>query len=354
MRITLRARRNLLIFGLWTGIALAYASHLYFYHALRDGASSWQEALLESFADWYTWAFLSVPVLAIARRIPLHSIRNGLIHAALSFVISAVQVTLHSAVDQMFVHHSLSVEGFSRAFGVFFARTYHFGLLVYWLIVIARDVIERYKDQQIASSQLEARLAEAQLQALRAQLHPHFLFNTLNTIASLMHQDVEAADRMIVKLSELLRMALSSGTEEEIPVREELEFLRKYLDIEQMRFSDRLQVTFDVASDAIDAAVPCFFLQPIVENCIRHGITPNRNAGTIEIRAVHRNDSLQFSVCDDGKGVPATGIAEGVGLSNTRKRLQQLYGDRYRLVLEPAEGRGTKVVVTIPYRGASR
>lgn len=354
MSLTPRARQRLLIFGLWTGISLAYASHLYFYHSLRDGSASWTESLLESFADWYTWALLCFPVLALARRFPLRSLRNWLLHAVLCFLFSAIQVALHSTADQWFIHHTFSWEAVGHAYGTFFARTYHFGLLVYWLIVVARDVIERYKDQQLTASQLETRLAEARLQALRLQLQPHFLFNTLNTIASLMHQDVQAADRMIVRLSELLRMTLASDGEQEVPLRKELELVSMYLDIEQARFAGRLQVNIEAPPETMNALVPSFFLQPIVENSVRHGMSVSRGAGMIEICAQRDRGSLRLRITDNGSGIPPSGVQDGIGLSNTRMRLQQLYGSRYELVLKSALNSGTEVVVAIPYQERPR
>ena len=137
--MSFRVRRLLLIFGIWTALGLVYASHLYFYHAIRDGASSWSDSLLESFADWYTWAILSVPVLTLARRYPLQTRRNWIVHICLSLVFSALQVLLHSVADQALIHHNISMQAIDGAFASFFARTYHFGLLVYWLIVVARD-----------------------------------------------------------------------------------------------------------------------------------------------------------------------------------------------------------------------
>lgn len=349
MRASSRFQVYALLLGLWTAISLAYASHLYFYHALREGESSWSSALVESFADWYVWGLLSIPVLSLARRFPLRSIRNIALHLFLSLFFSALQVAIHSLIDQLWIHQTFSSDTVATTFRLFFARTYHFGLLVYGLIVVARDALERYKNQQVNASQLEARLAEAQLQALRSRLQPHFLFNTLNTIASLMHQDVQSADRMIIRLSELLRLTLASNVEQEIPLKQELEFLAKYIEIEQERFRDRLKVRMEVEPEVLDAAVPSFLLQPIVENSIRHGMAASRDGGLIEIRAGRKNGLLHLQVIDNGKGIADQEVREGIGLSHTRMRLEQIYGNRFEFHLKPGRERGTDVQITIPF-----
>jgi LytS/YehU family sensor histidine kinase len=183
------------------------------------------------------------------------------------------------------------------------------------------------------------------------QLHPHFLFNTLNTISVLMQEDVEAANRMLVRLSELLRLTLRNTDAHEVSLKQELEFLRGYLEIEQTRFQDRLRVRWQVAADTLDAQVPNLLLQPLVENAIRHGIAPRSTAGTIEIRAARRNGTIELQVRDDGAGLSGElkQNNSGIGLANTQARLKQLYGDKHRFHLAPADGGGLMVTVTIPF-----
>jgi LytS/YehU family sensor histidine kinase len=183
------------------------------------------------------------------------------------------------------------------------------------------------------------------------QLNPHFLFNTLHSISSLMHKDVEAADRMIMRLSDLLRAALSSADTQEVSLRKELELLQLYLGIEQIRFGDRLSVQMNVADEALDAQVPNLILQPLVENAIRHGIEPRARPGKIELHACRQADALSLAVCDNGKGIPdAKPAREGVGLSNTRERLRELYGEAHRFELRQGAEGGLRVEMTIPYR----
>jgi histidine kinase/histidine kinase/DNA gyrase B/HSP90-like ATPase len=210
----------------------------------------------------------------------------------------------------------------------------------------------RYAEAAGQTERLRVRLDQAQLQALKVQLQPHFLFNTLNTITALVHTNPPAAERMVSGLSELLRFSLGSGGEQEVTLERELEVLRHYLDIQQVRFHDRLTVTFDVDADAERAYVPNLILQPLVENAIKHGLGPRAAAGRIGIAARRRDGSLLLEVADDGVGEPRdVPRREGVGLGNARARLRSLYGDQQRLDAGPNEaaGHGFRVAIEIPY-----
>jgi signal transduction histidine kinase len=199
--------------------------------------------------------------------------------------------------------------------------------------------------------QLEARLARAQLQSLRLQLHPHFLFNTLNTVNALIGTDRHAAERVISGLSELLRMSLSSASEQEVTLARELELLAHYIEIQQIRFQDRLSVTFDIAPDTRSALVPNLMLQPLVENAIRHGIAPRAAAGHVVVAAARHGSRLELSVVDDGIGEhPRAEHRDGVGLGNTRARLLSLYGADHRFAAGTGPAGGFAVRVEIPYR----
>jgi signal transduction histidine kinase len=202
---------------------------------------------------------------------------------------------------------------------------------------------------------LAARLAQAQLQSLKLQLQPHFLFNTLNTITALIGTDPQAAERMVSGLSELLRLSLRNAGEQEVPLGRELEVLEHYLEIQQIRFPDRLGVTFAVDPEVRQALVPNFILQPLVENAIRHGISPRATPGRIEVGAVRRDGVLALRVSDDGVGLhPAAGVrrGEGIGLSNTEARLRHLYGPRHRFELQSGSPGGFTVLIEIPFRSA--
>jgi len=235
-----------------------------------------------------------------------------------------------------------------------FISSFAWWSLVYWTILIASsawDYYRRYQEGAIKSSQLEAQLAHSQLQALKMQLQPHFLFNTLHSISALLNEDPEQAERMIARLGDFLRMTLHDTAEHQTTLQQELQFLQCYLEIEHLRFQDRLSTAIEVEPDLMSARVPYLILQPIVENAIRHGITPQATAGRIEIFAHRHQDRLQFRVIDNGPGLALDRRnSSGLGLANTRARLQQLYGNDFSLDLDsPAHG-GFVVEIDIPLR----
>ena len=222
--------------------------------------------------------------------------------------------------------------------------------LVFSAIVIVHHAVVYYrvsKDRALRTSQLEARLAQAQLQMLRMQLQPHFLFNTLHSISALMHKDVRRADSMVAALSDLLRMSLQNIGAQEVPLQSELDFLQRYVEIMSLRFGDRLHVSIDVDPATRDARVPNLFLQPLVENSFRHGFG-DLGAGSISITVRRDGDMLRCDVVDDGRGLRA-GHKEGVGLASTRERLAFLYGDRHAFSLRGAPGEGVRVSMAIPF-----
>jgi len=228
-------------------------------------------------------------------------------------------------------------------------------MMVYWGVLgvsMALDFHRSAQAQALNSAQLETRLAEASLQSLQRQLHPHFLFNTLNTISALMHKDPEAADAMLAQLSDLLRLTLDRVGMQEVPLKEELDFLEKYIQIERTRFGERLQVSMHIDPETLDAAVPTLLLQPLVENAIRHGIAKKIEGGRVEVSATRQGNDLCLAVRDTGPGLSAdkrTALTTGVGLTNTRERLQHLFGERHRFEFhEPADG-GLAVRIAIPF-----
>ena len=231
---------------------------------------------------------------------------------------------------------------------------FHQNFVTYWIVVAATQgylYYSRYREGELRTAQLSAQLAQAQLQALRMQLHPHFLFNTLNAISTLVHKDPEIADRMIARLSDLLRLTLENIGVQEVRLAQELQFLERYLEIERMRFPDRLQVRMHIAPETLDARAPYLILQPIVENAIRHGIAPRSTLGTVEIRAECKNDRLILEVRDDGPGISPDRIPkDGVGISSTRARLERLYGAAHQFELRNAAEGGLVVTLAMPFR----
>lgn len=230
-------------------------------------------------------------------------------------------------------------------------------IFIYWaaLSVCHAVAFFRYSEQRERRTlELEARLSQAQLQALRMQLNPHFLFNTLNAISTLVHTNPNVADEMITDLSELLRISLDSSDEQEIPLCREVEYLRCYLDIEKTRFGDRLRIEQNVPLELQNAYVPTFILQPLVENAIRHGIEPQREPGLITISAQKEGNTLLLTVTDNGRGIDEEALTKGrggrggIGLANTRGRLQQLYGPAQSFQIGKTNGRGCRAALRIP------
>jgi two-component system, LytTR family, sensor kinase len=214
----------------------------------------------------------------------------------------------------------------------------------------AAEYWRRYRDRDALSAELQARLSDAQLRALRAQLNPHFLFNTLNAAAALVHRDPGAADAMLTTLGELLRHTLCSEPEHESTLREELALLERYLSIMRIRFAGRVDVALDVDPGLLDTLVPTFVLQPLVENAFEHGVARLQSIGQVTIGAAADGDGLVLSVRDNGPGPRSAGAARGVGLSNTRARLAALYGPDGRLTLDAHPGGGAVVRVQLPLR----
>jgi len=352
-----------LVFLIATFLGLFFTAQIYCSAASFHHSVSWGQALYWAFGDWYEWALLSPLIFWLCRRfqfdrqlwrssLPLHLI-GGLLLSGVHGVLCALAAVLQGWVT------GVPTPFGSEVHKVLANRT-HFNLAVYTVIVCAWhawDYHRKYREREALATELAARLAQAQLQALRMQLNPHFLFNTLNTISSLMLKDVNSANRMIVRLGDLLRLTLEIGDDQEVPLQRELEFLRRYVEIEQIRFGDLLQVKMDIEPGTLYASVPNLILQPLVENAIRHAIEPQTTGGRIELRCARSNGSLLLQVSDNGPGSLETDSAEvsrparqRIGLNNTRQRLQNLYGDRqsFELVGNPTGGMTARM--TIPFR----
>jgi two-component system, LytTR family, sensor kinase len=237
-----------------------------------------------------------------------------------------------------------------------FFRTLDQFMMVYWALIGLQHAVDYYRQarsREVRSARLETQLMESQLQALQQQLQPHFLFNTMHAISSLVHRDPDKAEAMIERLSDLLRITLRKVGVQEVELAEELEYLRAYLDIEQIHFGNRLRIEYRIDAAAMDALVPTLILQPLVENAIRHGLEPMVRAGTLTIEAQADGDTLWLRVRDDGAGLPKTWTRrEGVGLTNTRSRIDRLYGEAAALTVRENPGGGVLVDLYIPFRSA--
>lgn len=318
------------------------------------------------FIYWAIWAALTPAILGFSRHFRIERpTRNSSVgaHLLLGIGVACVQIGVWKSIDLILF------EGFAVAHVLALPPQLRYAVLVggwtsyykYWIIIgidHAVEVYARYRERereatrlQLESARLEAELTQIQLDALRKQLHPHFLFNTMNTISVLMEEDVRKARRMLLRLSELLRITLEYDGAHEVPLRQELELLRHYLEIEQIRFEGRLSIEMEIDPQSLDARVPTLILQPLVENAIRHGIAPRAAAGHVTVAAASRRGELHLEVRDDGPGL-AEGHDAGIGLLNTRSRLAHLYSESARLEFLSAEGGGTIAKIVLPLRAA--
>jgi len=355
-----RRRKYGLIFGIWTLVVIVEAAQYYASQFVEHHTFPLGLAIRRACEEWYPWAFLTVGILWVARRCNLE--REGMKRWILGHVGTSVLVSLvYFTVYAWLLSGQKSVmDGSTFEFGNVFKKLVifylHVVLVIYWAIVLAHQswrYYQRSNERELQASALATELVRTRLEVLRMQLNPHFLFNTLHTISALIHENPDDADRIVARLSELLRVSLEQSDSQEVPLRQELSFLERYLQIEQTRFQDRLAVEMEVESGLDDVLVPSLILQPLVENAIRHGIEPREDTGRVKIGARRLNGMLELRVCDNGPGLPEAEVAarrEGVGLSNTRSRLSHLYGANHRFELTPASGGGLEARLLIPCR----
>lgn len=361
-----RAIKWALIFGAWTLVGLFMTSQSYVRNLRAGHTVDWVKLLFMLELPFaYLWALFTPLLFRLAERFPLERrrwLKNMLVHLLASLLLSIITMVGFTTLNAfLFVPASEREFTFGRLL-VSVYTFFDYYILIYWLILMVSQALTyytRFREGELRASQLQAQLAQAELQALKMQLHPHFLFNTLHSISALQLKNIEAANRMIARLGDFLRLTLDNSGAQEVTLQKELEFLRCYLEIETIRFQDRLTVNMEVEPQALEARVPNLILQPIVENAIKHGIAPRAAPGRIDIRARRASDLLEIEVKDNGRGLSASGragrkVREGVGLSNTRARLEQLYGSNYRLDLANAKEGGLRVTLEIPLNGFAR
>lgn len=338
-------RRALLVTAVWFAVSLLFLPQALLINAASKQAP-WPIVAGSNLAIFLLWALLTPLVLRLAERLPLGRgrWRHGLaLHLAAAVALSLLHVLLMTALHLPGLPDQVPVLRLYLSLLTGLGAT---NVLLYFGIVAvghAQAYLARFRAGERAR-------AQAQLAALRAQLHPHFLFNTLNALSELVHRDARLAERLILRLSELLRRVLVSGDAQELTLAEELDFSRAYLDIQQALMGERLRVSIDVADALLAARVPNMLLQPLVENAIRHGLAKHRAGGTLRIAAAGRGGRLQIDVEDDGAGAQGA-WREGIGLSNTRARLAALYGEAAALDCLPLEP-GFRVRVGLPLRFA--
>ena len=375
-RITSKLAMVATALGLWGALVLLFAAPL----ALTSHVS-WREAVSFGASFWALWLLFLPAVAWLSFRFPIERrrlLRNVGLHLLACLLLVGTNRATFRAVDRIFppgqrseapgqspdlktarpesgrVRHNQV--GPPNALGVFFGLRAALDVLVYWSLVGVCQAITNFRSSQERerrAAELEARLTSAKLQALRMQINPHFLFNTLNSIAALVYVNPRAADEMLGDLSELLRRSLDSMEEQEVPLAQELEFIGAYISIEQKRFGERLRVEQSVPDELRKALVPALILQPLVENAIRHGIEPRRGPGLISIEAKQEDNHLHLIVRDNGRGLPGADLngsaRHGVGLANTRARLQGLYGQDQSFSFGRAEPQGCRVEIHLPF-----
>ena len=348
---------------IWTLVGASFGTRSYLYAQLYGPPAGFREMVPNYMTDFYIWGLFSPIIFKLCRRFP---IERGEIFSRLAFhlvvgLISVIAITAITIPTTWYLGLANTTNNptLSILFNKLILNPFmvHQGLLAYWGTVVVAHAYEYHRQVQIGrtrTSELSAQLAQAQLAALKMQIHPHFLFNTLNSIAALLHKDVEAADRMIARLSDFLRMTLRNSGTSEVTLEQELEFLETYLEIEKIRFQDKLFVEMEIDDRALDAKVPNLILQPLVENAVRHGVAKQTGIGRLNIQANRVGDRLVINIEDNGPG--PNGIAsrkkasrDGVGLANTRARLEQFY-DEFQFEIEGKNGKGGTIVrMNVPY-----
>jgi len=357
---------------LWKLWGLAFAcffpfailSIFFSYLGARSNGQEWAlQFTLQIVTDWSLWVFLTPLIVWVARQFPVQDgnrIRGVSVLVLFGLLIALVDLALFTAISRYFIGDPAdsSFATYRASLLAVVTFWYPYALLVYAVIAVATQAVEaarRSRFQEVEAAELREQLTEAQLQALRMQLHPHFLGNTLNTIAGFVERDrTREASDLLASLGELLTRSLEAMTEQEVPLRQELDFLQNYLDIEELRFSDRLSVSIEASEELLEAAVPYMILQPLVENAMRHGVGRSVGPARLDVSATSDGKSLCLTVSDDGPGLSSNeerwGRDGGVGLENTARRLEVLYGRDARLEVRDREEGGVESVVLMPLR----
>jgi signal transduction histidine kinase len=348
------------LIAIWLGVAVFFSAENVLVGAARHRPFDWQWDVYHEFVYSLTWAAFTPFVLAAGRRHPLgagplwrtmvpHLWRMALLAPAqIVTTYTAHYVGLALLGQRPPVTLAAWLVGLQG--GIVWGTLT--GFLYYWLIlgIQAAFVYQwMYQQQRVTSAELEGLLTEARLEALRLQVHPHFLFNTLNAISAFVEADPERARRMISRLGELLRRTLDGGSAAELPLARELDLLGPYLEIQRIRFGERLSIEVDVSDGTADALIPTLMLQPLVENAVEHGVSRTSNGARVRLSAERSGGRLRLEIADNGPGPTKSG--DGIGLANTRARLAGLYGSAGRLELAAASG-GTVVTIELPFRTA--
>jgi len=355
-----RWRRLALIWGVWTFIGIVFTFQGYFSSFRSERPIPLKDSAYIQFVWSYMWALATPLVLWCAARLPIEKnnwIRSSLLHLPISIVLSCVVTAIGRVCIWLRFGYP---EGKPLTFDSvtnFVVANFSEGMGIYLLIALTSYAIRyyrQYREGQLKTLQLESQLSLAQLQALKMQLHPHFLFNTLHSISALLNKEPDAARKMITRLGDFLRLTLENSGSQEVTLEQEMAFLACYLEIERIRFQNRLVTRMDLGDKTLDAKVPNLILQPIVENAIRYGIAPRSTPGLLEIEAKQLNGKLRIQVRDNGPGLPEhrnsqNQFKKGLGLANTETRLTRLYGADHLFDLTNDPAGGLIVTLEIPF-----
>jgi two-component sensor histidine kinase len=355
-------RRAALLFSGWTLVSIIFAGISY---AAAIGENNKEfgfvSALRLNLVKFYLWATLAPFLFSFSRRFPIEfrplNLRNLLLYFPALISFAGIHQVIHLAVLWSITPRwRRQFPALIDCYRAYFGFGFYIDLIIALLIVIAVHALlyyQNFRASELAQSSLKSQLAQAQLRALKMQLHPHFLFNTLHSISSLVLEDPPKANSMIARLGDFLRLTLENSDQQLVSLKEETEFLRCYLEIEQVRFGERLTVAFELEPQTLSAQVPHLILQPVVENAIQHAIAQRATRGHINIKAKRLNSSLLLEVRDNGPGITSKSdlsATKGVGLSNVRARLHQIYGSDFHFEIGNARDGGLAVVIEVPFQ----
>jgi two-component system LytT family sensor kinase len=344
------AKASAILIAICTGLALMSVAQTVAWANYQGRTLPWGRVTLARLADWYT-CLIFLPLLYwVVRR--LQSVGASWPRTIVTLFMASVFVSVAKYAIFLPLQQWLSRDESTTLAGILSGNVV-IELMIFWAAIALMYGFEYYrqnKERERVQLQLERRISEMQLEALRAQLHPHFLFNTLNAIATVLHRDPARADKAIINLAELLRAVMERHESEEIPLEAELDLAKRYLDIMSLRSGESITVTWSIAPEARDAAVPYFILQPLLENALEHGFAAQHRGGHIEVSARANNGVLKVVVEDNGSGFDSVAPTNGIGLSMTAKRLSELYGEAGLINLEPVASGGSRVMLEIPLK----
>ncbi len=366
LRKTFTLRGWLLIALLLLVLGAFSSTEAYFARLGRRGALPWWKMLADGSSPWLAWSLLAPVIFYAARRFGYEDtgrIRTVLIHLLIGCILAPIYVFLNlgsSGLISLITDPGTNPWAFASRLKPNEILSFHILVPVQYLIYVlfawAWIYYCRFRAQELVAAQLQGQLAQAELRSLKMQVNPHFLFNALNSISTLQRVDLAGAEHTLDLLARLLRRSVDAASVQELCLQEELAFIRDYLELEQIRFSNRLHLQWEIDPDVQEALVPHLILQPLVENAIKHGFWPTAQPGIIRITARHEGQVLYLGVEDDGMGLKPGASQEnheGVGLTNSRLRLRQLYGDEAGLQLISNEPRGARALVKLPFRTPS-